>query len=166
MSQRPAKNTRNRRTLLLISLLVVVIVTGSIIAFLSVMKARQGTESGAKSTSTGSLSSTATGSKATASVVVSATAQHALENPYPPYSGSLVLDDTLHDNSRGYQWEVGSDDDGTCQFNAAAYYVDTAKSAYVEYCKATAMHFNQITYQVQMTILKGDRGGLTFLVNA
>jgi hypothetical protein len=37
----------------------------------------------------------------------------------------------------------------------------------VQYCKATTSpgHFTSFVYQARMTILKGDRGGLTFLVN-
>ena len=168
MSQRPADKTRPC-ILLLLSLLLVMVVAGSVFAFLNGMKIRQEDNANSiKATSTARAAST-TAYIATATARASATvgAQKLLANPYPPYGGTVALDDSLRDNSKGYRWEVGSDDDGICQFSNAAYAVDTAKTAYVQYCKAVKSpgHFTSFAYQAQMSILKGDRGGLTFLVN-
>jgi hypothetical protein len=168
MLQRPAQKARPR-VLLLIGLLLVMVVAGSVFAFLNGVKARQDSVSSMKATSTAHASGTSAAFMATASALARATtdARSALANPYPPYGGTVALNDSLRDNSKGFHWEVGSDDDGICQFSNAEYTVYTAKSAYVQYCKATVSpgHFTSFVYQAHMTILKGDRGGLTFLVN-
>lgn len=168
MSQRPAEKTRPR-LLLLIGLLLVIVVAGSVFAILNGAKARQDNTSSMRATGIAKAvgATAAFMETATARARATSDARNAFANPYPPYSGSLVLDDSLRNNSKGYHWEVGSDDDGICQFSNAAYTVDTAKSAYVQYCKATVSpgHFTSFVYQARMTILKGDRGGLTFLVN-
>lgn len=168
MSQRPANQIRPR-FLLLTGLLLAMVVAGSVFAFLHGMKTRQEDNTNSiKATGTdGTASTTVSMATATALARATANAQKLLANPYPPYGGTVALDDSLRDNSKGYKWEIGSDDDGICQFNNAAYVVDTAKTAYVQYCKAATSpgHFTSFAYQAQMTIIKGDRGGLTFLVN-
>ncbi|MGH2493498.1 MAG: hypothetical protein ACRDIV_02235 [Ktedonobacteraceae bacterium] len=157
------------RILLLVGLLLVIVAAGSAFAFLDGMKTRQENNmNSSKATGTARTASTAVYlATATALARATADAQKALANPYPPYGGTVALDDSLRDNSKGYRWEVGNDDDGICQFSNAAYVVDTAKTAYVQYCKAATSpgHFTSFVYQARMTILKGDRGGLTFLVN-
>ncbi len=94
---------------------------------------------------------------ATASVIA------ANPNPYPPQTGTLALIDPLKDNSAGYGWAeqtVGSS--GSCGFNGGAYHVsDTDKTVFV-YCVAGNTSFSDFTYQVAMTIDKGDCGGLVF----
>jgi len=40
-------------------------------------------------------------------VAASATAAVESNNPHYPYGGTLVLNDSLRDNSKGYQWDVG-----------------------------------------------------------
>ena len=157
MSQRQTEKARNR-TRPLIGLLLVVILAGGTIGFLNAVKARQGTPGTTKAAVTRATT-------AYTPTLQTADTQYALQNPYPPYQGLLTLDDALRDNSKGFQW--GEDtDEGTCRFRSGAYYIDTATSDYVEYCKAAATHFNDYVFQVQMTILKGDRGGLSFLVNS
>ena len=168
MSQRPVQKGRPR-ILLLISLLLVIVVAGSVFAFLNAQKIQQDNASSINATSTAHASATSAAFMTTATAVAKATsdARSVLANPYPPYSGTVALNDSLRDNSKGFHWEVGSDDDGICQFSNAAYSVYTAKSAYVQYCKAATSpgHFTSFVYQARMTILQGDRGGLTFLVN-
>lgn len=156
MSQRQTAKARNR-TRPLIGLLLVMIVAGGAIGFLNVVKARQNLADIVKATTTAAVTAVPT--------LQTAAPFYTLQNPYPPYKGVLVLDDAMRDNSNGFQW--GEDtDEGTCRFRSGAYYIDTATSDYVEYCKAAATHFSNYVFQVQMTILKGDRGGLSFLVNS
>src|SRR5207248_11044463 len=45
----------------------------------------------------------------------------AVSNPYPPYSGALALNDPLSGNTRGYSWEEGTRDQGTCTFASGTY---------------------------------------------
>jgi hypothetical protein len=81
-------------------------------------------------------------------------------NPYPPYSGSLVLNDPLNGNSQGHQWQVSSDgyDPNSCQFVNGAYHVVDTQN-YGGACFATATDFSNFTYQVDMTFV---RAGISF----
>lgn len=83
--------------------------------------------------------------------------------PYPPNSGSLALNDLLHDNSAGYNWPVGtSSNGGMCQFMQNAYHVSTTQPNDLHYCIAGTPQFRNFAYEVRMTIIKGDGGGLIF----
>ena len=100
---------------------------------------------------------------ATASARVSATATAAaLLNPYPPYSGTLVLNDPLRDNSKGFNWDVST---GSCQFSARGFLVREIQQGHFQYCTARTTDFSNFAYQAQMTIISGDYGGLIFRAN-
>lgn len=156
MTYRQAAKARGRiRTL--IGLLLVVIIAGSITGFFKIVRASQGHPNIIKATTTPVVAIVPT--------LATAAPLDTVQNPYPPYKGLLVLDDAMRDNSKGFRW--GEDtDEGTCRFRNGAYYIDTATSDYVEYCTGAATHFSNYVFQVQMTIVKGDRGGLSFLVNS
>ena len=86
-------------------------------------------------------------------------------NPYPPYSGSLVLQDPLKDNSQGNRWQVLSDNTAgnSCQFVDGTYHVvDTPPNEGA--CFATATNFSNFTYEIEMTFIKAgqsfDGGGI------
>jgi hypothetical protein len=84
-------------------------------------------------------------------------------NPYPPHTGSLTLNDSLTDNSKGYRWDIGSfANGGSCSFTGGSYHVGVSMQGHVLACNAEAGTFSNLTYEVQMTILKGDRGGIFF----
>ena len=83
----------------------------------------------------------------------------AIANPYPPYQGTLVLNDPLIDNSHGYNWDQGT---SSCQFSNKAYHAATSLQSYSYWCTAHATHFSNFAYEAQMTIIKGDAGGLFF----
>ncbi len=84
-------------------------------------------------------------------------------NPYPPHTGSLVLNDPLKDNNKGYSWDTGTFARGSsCTFTGDSYHVAVSMQGPVFACNAEAVNFADLTYEVQMTILKGDRGGLFF----
>jgi eukaryotic-like serine/threonine-protein kinase len=88
-----------------------------------------------------------------------------LQNPYPPHTGNLIFDDPLKDNSRGYRWDVGPFGNGrSCAFTGGSYHVGVSiqGQGQVLACDAEAVTFANLTYEVQMTILKGDRGGMFF----
>jgi eukaryotic-like serine/threonine-protein kinase len=85
--------------------------------------------------------------------------------PPDPYatSGSIALNDPLRDNSNGYFW--GSNDShGTCQFAGGAYQVGISQG-YSHYCTASTTNFSNFTYEVTLTILQGDCGGIIFRGN-
>jgi hypothetical protein len=83
--------------------------------------------------------------------------------PYPPNTGSLALNDPLRANAEGHNWPDGiTTDGGTCQFKQGAYHVSVTRAEFSHYCIAGATTFSNFAYEVHMTILKGDGGGLIF----
>ena len=68
-----------------------------------------------------------------------------------------MLDDPLSDNSKGYGW--GS---GKCQFTGGAYHVKSQTQSYFTLCYAQGTDYSNFAFQVQMTILAGDSGGIVF----
>jgi hypothetical protein len=85
------------------------------------------------------------------------------QNPYPPHTGDLALNDPLKDNSRGYRWDVGPlAKGGSCSFTGGSYHVGMSIRGHLLACNAEAVTFRNLTYEVQMTILKGNRGGIFF----
>ncbi len=83
--------------------------------------------------------------------------------PYPPNTGSLALNDSLNANSGAYNWPDGiSADGGTCQFTQGAYHISMTQTGSFHYCIAGATAFSNFAYEVRMTLLKGDGGGLIF----
>jgi hypothetical protein len=108
------------------------------------------------STSSSHLNSSAT----TATSVTSGTVS---PNPYPPHQGTLVLDDPLRDNSHGYNWDQST---SSCQFSNNAYHVATSLKSYSFWCAAFGTNFSNFAYEAQMTIIKGDSGGLMFRADA
>ena len=87
-------------------------------------------------------------------------------NPYPPRTGGLVLSDPLKDNSKGHQWAVGMFANGSsCAFTGGSYHGAVSVKGHVFACNAANVNFANFACEVQMTILKGDRGGLFFRRN-
>jgi hypothetical protein len=74
-----------------------------------------------------------------------------------------VLDDPLLTND-GNNWTESASADGksSCQFTGGAYHAITQPQNTYMLCMAQAAHFGDLAYQVQMTIAKGDFGGIVF----
>src|SRR6266516_5603612 len=89
-------------------------------------------------------------------------------NPYTLNMGMLVLNDPLHDNSQGYKWDEtpASSLGGTCGFIAGAYH-SIAANFDTTICRPGAANtdFSDLTYEVKITIYKGDIGGIVFRDN-
>ena len=66
----------------------------------------------------------------------------ATQNPYPPYSGTLALNDPLQNNNNGYNWGVDNNI-GSCKFIAGAYHVIMPQTGQFHYCTASAISFTQ-----------------------
>src|SRR5205807_3608545 len=91
------------------------------------------------------------------------TATVANTNPFPPAGATLVINDPLTNNNNGYGWETTPDAGGVCQFTGGAYQVNEKAYDTREYCPAYNTNFgSNFAYQVQMTIVQGDLGGLIF----
>jgi serine/threonine protein kinase len=85
-------------------------------------------------------------------------------------SGTPVLDDPLIGESES-QWQIGSinsqssNRDG-CNFTNGVYQASLSTAPYFFRCVAQATHFSNIAYQVEMSVIAGDGGGLIFRANA
>lgn len=84
------------------------------------------------------------------------------QSPYT-HSGTLVLNDPLADNSKGYGWDEGTsiNGKGVCQFTGGAYHV-SAQEGRGASCFARNITLSDFTYEVQMTIVQGEEGGIVF----
>ncbi len=92
-----------------------------------------------------------------------ATAQASVpQNPYPPNAGTLALNDTLADNSKGYNWEEGVRDQGYCTFTGGSYHSIIPLDGTFHSCLASARDFSDFAFEVQMNILSGNTGGIVF----
>ncbi|HLX41521.1 MAG TPA: protein kinase [Ktedonobacteraceae bacterium] len=89
----------------------------------------------------------------------SATASAVAANPY---GGKLVLDDSLRNSTNNnHRWiEASNTSGGSCGFTGGAYHANAPDTAVFIACIASATDFSNFAYEVQMTILKGDIGGL------
>ncbi len=86
-------------------------------------------------------------------------------NPYSPNTGTLALNDPLSDNSNGYFWYEGNDRTGGCGFSNGAFHLSVVQKEHIRSCTAGATNYNNFAYQVQMTIVQGDGGGIVFRGN-
>ena len=84
-------------------------------------------------------------------------------------SGTPVLDDPLSHNSKVYNWHEGTlSVDGTtigmCTFTGGAFHV-VANTGHFDNCNPAFSPSNDFAFQVQMTIIQGDAGGMQFRIN-
>jgi hypothetical protein len=83
-----------------------------------------------------------------------------IPNPYPPGNGKLALSDALR---QPMAWENDPNSSfGACQFSNGTYHVSRSKPNGIYLCSARALDFSNFAFQVQMTIIKGDCGGIGF----
>lgn len=138
--------------LLLLGLVLLVLVgTAGYFYFRGTTSTTGSHASSATTSTTGSHTSSATTSQST---------------PYPPPNATLIINDPLSDNSMGNQWETKPDAGGVCAFTGGVYEVTETAQRIIEYCPAyhSDIHDNFV-YEVQMTIVQGDVGGLLFRDN-
>ena len=77
-------------------------------------------------------------------------------------SGNPVLNDSLNQQDNN-NWEVDSKaGGGGCAFTNGAYHVSTLLTGFFSSCYDHSQIFSNFVFQVQMTVLKGDRGGIIF----
>nr|HET6904673.1 hypothetical protein [Ktedonobacteraceae bacterium] len=113
----------------------------------------------AKNTSTGNTSLSTT-------TPTQSSVANAEKNPYSPNTGTMVLNDPLTDNSKGYGWDEATASDGSfCKFIGGAYHANQADPRYIHPCFALNTNFSNFTYELKMTILKGNCGGLIFMAD-
>ena len=97
--------------------------------------------------------------------VQQATATPAAQTPQDLYAqitqATPVLDDPLRMNDTN-NWTESSSADGGCAFTGGAYHAIAQQQNAYMLCMAQATNFSDLAYQVQMTIVKGEFGGIVF----
>lgn len=136
--------TRNKS--LLSALLILILIAGS--GWLTLYLTR----SSSPSNPTRSVSST----------TKAATRQALPRNPYPPYQGTLSLNDPLSDNTRGYSWEEGTRDQGTCTFTGGMYHSNISLAGYFHSCLALSSSYSNFAFEVQINFISSSAGGIVF----
>lgn len=161
------------KIILLIVLVLLIIVSG--VGLFSLIQANQGVTTNPattlNATGTTEVNATATAHavtataqpNATASAIAAATATIVAQNPdpYRPNNGILALYDPL---SQPSQWSNASDSTfgGTCQFSNGAYHISQSKPHSLFPCIDSNSNFSNFAFEVQMTIMKGECGGIVF----
>ncbi len=97
--------------------------------------------------------------RATNQAQIKATAAVAAENLYTN-SGTLALADPLNKNDIQYNWNENTN----CAFISGTYHAIAPDPRYSDYCIASSSDFSNFAFEAQMTILKGDAGGVIFRV--
>jgi serine/threonine protein kinase len=86
----------------------------------------------------------------------------ASQNPYT-HSGTLALDDPLTDNSKGYNWQTGTNSNSaTCAFQGGAYHATQPRAGLFHSCTADNTDYSNFAFEVQMTTISGDYAGIIF----
>jgi eukaryotic-like serine/threonine-protein kinase len=98
---------------------------------------------------------TAQATNATATAITSNT------NPYPPRGATLVLNDPLSGQDAN-QWSV----DTECAFTGGSFHASVHGTDYFGYCGTSAITVSNFAYEVQMSIVRGDYGGIVFYINS
>lgn len=153
----PPPPKRRGNALLIVGLVVlaVVIVGGSFFLFTSNLTNQQDNQQRANGTPQATITPQAT-----------ATADPN-QNPYPPKTGTLVMNDPMQDNSKGYKWDEATLTDSknggldVCGFQSAAYHLTRDKKGSL-ICdpEGTDLVFNNLVFEAKITIKKGDEAGL------
>jgi len=97
---------------------------------------------------------------ATAQASATATALQAIYTQST--SGTPALSDPLTGQDSNNWQEITSTVNGSCGFSGGAYHSSIPQKGYFQPCFAEATNFDNFALQVQMTVVKGDRGGIIF----
>lgn len=94
-----------------------------------------------------------------------ATATPSAQTPQDLYTqitqATPALDDPLRVNDTN-NWTESTSADGSCAFTGGAYHARVQQKDMYMLCIAQATNFSDLAYQVQMTIVKGEYGGIVF----
>lgn len=81
-------------------------------------------------------------------------------------SSSPFLANSLSNNSAGHLWQEGTTYAGTCIFTGGAYHTIEPNPGSFRACGPPGVTLRDCVFQVQMTILKGDAGGIVIGLNS
>lgn len=86
-------------------------------------------------------------------------------DPYPPYSNALLFHESLASADSNNDWTTVRNAEGGCAFTAGAYHVTVAQPDVLEECPSHYADLYDFIYEVQMTIIHGNCGGIFFRAN-
>ena len=154
---------RNVALLALVLLVVLLSVIGGVGVY-SLHSSKVSTDATATAITqtTATAAARVTANNATATAQAASATTTASSNPYGG-GGTLALDDPLRDNSRGYNWSTGRGPatGADCEFQGGAFHVSESNVGYFHWCNEST-DFSNFAFEVQMTIVKGNCGGLVF----
>jgi hypothetical protein len=163
-----------RVAVLLVMLALALIGGGMLFAFVGVIQPNQQHAQATATAQTEASQATETArthANATAAVLATANAYtmataSALQNTYIQATrANPTLNDALS-SQNGNNWDVISNSgEGSCSFKDNAYHATAQQPDYLYACFAATPSFSNFAYQVQMTILQGDYGGIIFRAN-
>ena len=160
----PPPVRRRRPSVTMIALLIVLVLL--IIAAGGILYFRTASPTG-QTQSHASPTAPAQQVTATPSTAVQDTATPSAQTPQSLYDqvtqGSPVLDDPLLRNDTN-NWTESTSADGkfSCMFTGGAYHARAQPKNSYMLCVAQATNFSDFAYQVQMSIVKGEFGGMVF----
>lgn len=183
MGQTPARRGLSKGMLALLVVLILLIIGASGVIFYvtaiqpAQLQAQATSTAQAHSTGTAQANATSTAqvmatnqaqAQATNTAVAQATNQAkatvtALTSIYTQAtSGTPAMNDPMVQQDTN-QWELDNKTGGGgCAFSNGSYHASMPQAGFFAPCYAQNSSFNNFAFQVQMTILKGDRGGLIF----
>ncbi len=160
---------------LLVALALVLIGGGILFAFVGVIQPNQQHAQATATAQTQAAQVTGTAqanANATAAVLATATV-HAiattttLQGIYTQAtSGNPTLNNPLSGQEGNYWNVVSTSGEGSCKFSSNAYHAAAQQSDYFYACFAATPNLSNFAYQVQMTIVQGDYGGIIFRADA
>jgi serine/threonine protein kinase len=171
--RQPKRRSGSGRGLLLVALALLALVliasgagtyyflTGSRSLFISGGPDTAATTRARGQSTANALTTTNARSSATASAQVKASST-AQANPYAPGGGTLVVNDPLSNNSKGYGWEEGERDGGSCTFSRGTYHSGIPQSGVFHSCLALATNFADFAFEVQAAVISGSSSGIVF----
>lgn len=72
-----------------------------------------------------------------------------------------VLNETLHAQTDS-QWDTSTGANGSCAFSGGSYHSSILTPNFFQPCYAEHTNFSNFAFQVEMTMLRGDEGGIIF----
>jgi serine/threonine protein kinase len=160
-----ASSRRRAKGWMILGVALALLVAISSVGFALLYVMANKTSSGADANRTNNTPSQTHSTVSTSSTSNPGSTPSASLDPYT-HTGTLVLSDTLQDNSQNVDWMTGTNqNNATCQFTGGAYQSSQPVNGDFHACFALNSDYRNFVYEVQMTIVSGYAGGIIFRGN-
>ncbi|MFL5626019.1 MAG: serine/threonine protein kinase [Ktedonobacteraceae bacterium] len=160
---------RSRMTIIVsIALVILLVLSGIIFAVSANVKYTANSNATATAQSNNATATAQAQAQATAHAQATAVAQATAKviaanpDPYPPRTGKISLIDPLNGGSSDANWSTTAG----CGFRSGSYHASEARSGIFNACFLAKPTYTNFTMQVDMTVIKGDCGGIVFHANS